>query len=83
MIKYKVKVPHVFIEIFDIEASNEEEAKKLVLDGLSNRVAEAKPIYEQTLDTKNWPIITEEEYNKIVMIPENQQDNNCESEIAK
>lgn len=66
MNKYKVKVIHIFNELLEVEAENEQlaqqEASKIILkEGYANT-----PSYETTISPDHWPVITEEEFNKIV-----------------
>jgi len=70
--KYKIKVPHIFIEFFDVEAENEDEAKNIVLEKLKESARKAEPFYEQTLNLETWPIITEDKYNEIISELESQ-----------
>jgi hypothetical protein len=66
MNKYKVKVSHVFSEIIDVEAENEEEAKKKTVSLLEKENRNAQPHYETTLPIEHWPVITEEKYNEMI-----------------
>lgn len=66
MNKYKVKVIHIFNEVLDIEAESEEKAKELAANKLTSESYEGAPSYETTIPPENWPVITEEEFNKIV-----------------
>ena len=66
MTKYKVKVIHIFNELLEVEAENEQlaqqEASKIILkEGYANT-----PSYETTMSPDHWPVITEEEFNKFV-----------------
>ena len=75
MNKYKVKITHVFAEIIDVEANNEEEARQLALENLQKDDRELKAAYETTLPMEHWPVITEEKYNEMVA--------KIEAELAK
>jgi hypothetical protein len=66
MNKYKVKVSHVFSEILDVEAANEEEAKEKAKAELENEQRPAQPQYETTIPTEHWAVITEDKYNEMV-----------------
>jgi hypothetical protein len=66
MNKYKVKISHVFSEILDVEATNEEEARKKVKLELEKEDRPAAPQYETTLPMEHWPVITEEKYNELI-----------------
>ena len=68
MNKYKVKITHVFSEVIDVEAENEESAKleaKKLIDS-KDRTARS-PVYEATISEEHWPVITEEDFNKLVI----------------
>lgn len=75
MNKYKVKVSHLFSEVFDIEAENENEAREKARVELEKDSHEVKPQYETTLPLEHWPVITEEQFNKLVK--------DFQSELAK
>lgn len=66
MTKYKVKVIHIFNEIIDIEAESEELAIQQVEKKLTSANYDGVPSYETTLPSENWPVITEENYNKLI-----------------
>jgi len=66
MNKYKVKVIHIFNEVLDIEAESEEKAKEEAANKLMSEGYEGSPSYETTIPPENWPVISEEEFNKIV-----------------
>jgi hypothetical protein len=66
MNKYKVKVIHIFNEVLDIEAESEEKAKEAAANKLMSEGYEGSPSYETTIPPENWPVISEEEFNKIV-----------------
>jgi len=66
MNKYKVKITHVFYEILDIEAENEESARKEAVTELEKESHKIRPQYETTLPPEHWAIITEEQYNQMI-----------------
>jgi hypothetical protein len=66
MNKYKVKISHVFSEVLEIEAANEEEAKEKAKAELQKEERELKPQYEATIPSEHWAVITEEKYNEMV-----------------
>jgi hypothetical protein len=66
MNKYKVKVTHVFSEILNVEAANEEEAKNKANEKLQDEKRALEPRYETTLPSEHWIVITEEQYNEMV-----------------
>jgi hypothetical protein len=66
MNKYKVKVSHVFSEVLDIEALNEEEAREKALAMLKNEDYKSAAHYETTIPTEHWPVITQEEFDNLV-----------------
>jgi hypothetical protein len=66
MNKYKVKITHVFAEVLDIEAANEEEAKEKARLELEREDRPAAPQYETTLPLEHWPVISEDKYNEMV-----------------
>jgi hypothetical protein len=66
MNKYKVKISHVFSEILDCEAANEEEAIKLIKEKITNPERDASPFYEITFPEDKWTVITEEKFNEIM-----------------
>jgi hypothetical protein len=66
MNKYKVKVSHVFSEILEVEAANEEEARQKARTELQDENRTATPQYETTLPSEHWAVITEEKYNEMV-----------------
>jgi len=74
MNKYKVKVSHVFSEVIDIEAENEQEAKEKVKDELQKEDRQAFPAYEASLPMEHWSVITEEKYNELVAKLQAEQD---------
>ena len=66
MNKYKVKISHLFSEVLDVEAANEEKAKEKAKDVLEKEDRPAAPQYETTLPMEHWPVIPEEKYNEMV-----------------
>jgi hypothetical protein len=86
MNKYKVKVSHVFSEILEVEAANEEEARQKARTELQDENRTATPQYETTLPSEHWAVITEEEYNEMVKqfeaeLAKQKEGNNEESDI--
>ncbi len=66
MNKYKVKITHVFSEIIDVDAENEDQAREKATAEIQKENRNAQPHYETTLPTEHWPVITEEKYNEMV-----------------
>lgn len=66
MNKYKIKISHVFSEIIDVEAANEEEAREKAKIELQREDRPAAPQYETTLPVEHWPVITEDKYNEMI-----------------
>jgi hypothetical protein len=66
MNKYKVKITHVFSEILDIEAFNEDEARGKAKARIVEDSYQSNPQYETTLPVEHWPVITEDKYNEMV-----------------
>lgn len=66
MNKYKVKVIHVFNELLEVEAESEAQAQEKAAGILISEGFQGNPQYETTIPPENWPVITEEEFNKIV-----------------
>jgi hypothetical protein len=67
MNKYKVKITHVFSELIDVEAENEESAKLEAKKLIESEDRAARPAYEATIPEEHWPVITEEDFNKLVV----------------
>jgi hypothetical protein len=65
MNKYKVKVTHVFSEVIDISANNEEDAREKAKEYLSKE-EEMKASYEATLPPEHWAILSQEKYDEMV-----------------
>jgi hypothetical protein len=87
MNKYKVKVSHVFSEILEVEAANEEEARQKARTELQDENRTATPQYETTLPSEHWAVITEEKYNEMVKqfeaeLAKQKEGNNEESNIT-
>jgi uncharacterized protein (DUF39 family) len=79
---YKVKVSHIFSEVFDVEAENENDAKEKVIQELNREDREVKgAVYEITIPSENWPVISEEKYQEL--LEKFNKEQNSESEIAK
>lgn len=66
MNKYKVKVIHIFNDVLDVEAKSEEEARQKAASILTDDNYKGGPRYETTIPPENWPVISEEEFNKFV-----------------
>ena len=86
MNKYRVKVSHVFSEVLDVEAANENEAREKVKTQLQDEERSATPQYETTLPSEHWAVITEEKYNEMVKqfeqeLAKHQEGNKEESNI--
>ena len=76
MNKYKVKVTHVFSELISVEAENEEAAKLAAKREIEFTDRTAHPIYEATIPEEHWPVITEEDFNKLVVEQQEKQSSN-------
>jgi hypothetical protein len=86
MNKYKVKISHVFSEVLDVEASNENEAKEKVKTEIQKENRTPNPQYETTLPSEHWAVISEEKYNEMVKqfeaeLAKQKKGNNEESNI--
>jgi hypothetical protein len=66
MNKYKVKITHVFSEILDVEAENEDSARALAIETLQKNDYQGRPQYETTIPAEHWAVISEEDFNKMV-----------------
>lgn len=66
MNKYKIKVSHVFSEVLDVEAANEEEAREKAKTELQREDRSSAPQYETTIPVEHWPVITEAKYNEMI-----------------
>lgn len=65
MNKYKVKVTHVFSEVIDISANNEEEAREKAKQYLHTE-EEMRASYEATLPPEHWAVVSQEQYDEMV-----------------
>lgn len=66
MNKYKVKVSHIFSEVLDVEADNEDAAKEIVEQELKKEDRESKIEYETTIPSEHWPVISEEKLKELM-----------------
>jgi predicted alpha/beta hydrolase family esterase len=66
MNKYKVKISHIFSEVIDIEAANEDEAKEKATAELDREDRESNIEYETTIPSENWPVISEEQLKDLI-----------------
>ena len=66
MNKYKVKVSHIFSEVIDVEAADEDEAKEKVTAKLDLTDRESNIEYETTIPAENWPVISEEQLKDLI-----------------
>jgi hypothetical protein len=66
MNKYRVKISHLFAEIIEVEAQDQEEAKQKVLEIIQKDGFESKAQYETTLPAEHWHAISEEEFQQMV-----------------
>lgn len=76
MNKYKVKVTHVFSELIEVEAENEEGAKAAARKQIESEDRTARPMYEATIPEEHWPVITEDDFNKLVAEQQEKQSSN-------
>jgi phage gp36-like protein len=69
MNKYVVKVSSVFSNIIEVEAEDEQGARAKAQETLEDKSAKAdgslKHYYESTLPPENWPVISQEKYEKL------------------
>lgn len=68
MNKYVVKVSSIFSNIIEVDANNEEEARKNAEEFLKNREAKDQAMrhyYESTFPPEHWPVITQEKYDQL------------------
>jgi hypothetical protein len=65
--KYIVKVINVFSNLISVDANNEEEAKEKAKELLVNKPAgeEFEHLYESTLPSDHWAVITKEDFDKL------------------
>jgi hypothetical protein len=64
--KYKVKVSHIFSEVINVEADNEDAAKEIVEQELKKEDRESKIEYENTIPSEHWPVISEEKLKELM-----------------
>jgi hypothetical protein len=83
MNKYKVKVVHVFSEIFDVEAEDKEGAKQKVVEIFNTEDFQNNAQYENTIPPEHWAVASEEEYQEMIKTVEAQlaKENKEESNI--
>ena len=65
--KYIVKVINVFSNLIAVDANNEEEAKEKAKELLVNKPngEEFEHLYESTLPSDHWSVITKEDFDKL------------------
>jgi hypothetical protein len=65
--KYIVKVINVFSNLIAVDANNEEEAKEKAKELLLNKPdgEEFEHLYESTLPSDHWAVITKEDFDKL------------------
>ena len=65
--KYIVKVINVFSNLISVDANNEEEAKEKAKELLVNKPdgEEFQHLYESTLPSEHWAVITQEDFDKL------------------
>ena len=65
--KYIVKVINVFSNLIAVDANNEEEAKEKAKELLVNKPdgEEFEHLYESTLPSDHWAVISQEDFNKL------------------
>jgi hypothetical protein len=65
--KYIVKVINVFSNLISVDANNEEEAKEKAKQLLVNKPEgeEFEHLYESTLPSDHWAVITKEDFDKL------------------
>lgn len=65
--KYIVKVINVFSNLIAVDANNEEEAKEKAKQLLLNKPdgEEFEHLYESTLPSDHWAVITKEDFDKL------------------
>jgi hypothetical protein len=65
--KYIVKVINVFSNLISVDANNEEEAKEKAKELLVNKPdgEEFQHVYESTLPSDHWAVITQEDFDKL------------------
>jgi hypothetical protein len=65
--KYIVKVINVFSNLIAVDANNEQEAKEKAKELLLNKPEgeEFEHLYESTLPSDHWAVITKEDFDKL------------------
>ena len=65
--KYIVKVINVFSNLISVDANNEEEAREKAKELLVNKPdgEEFEHLYESTLPSDHWAVITKEDFDKL------------------
>ena len=65
--KYIVKVINVFSNLIAVDANNEEEAREKAKELLVNKPdgEEFEHLYESTLPSDHWAVITKEDFDKL------------------
>lgn len=83
MNKYVVKVTHVFSNLIETEASNEDEARKNAMELISTDGVEFKNYYEATIPPENWNVISKEDFEKMKSDIENKLNVTKDSDIIE
>lgn len=67
MEKYVVKVINVFSNLIPVEATSQDEAREKAKELFLNKENEGKyqHLYENTLPSENWAVITQAEFDKM------------------
>jgi hypothetical protein len=64
--KYIVKVINVFSNLIAVDANNEDEAREKAKEIILNKQGEGfEHMYESTLPTEHWAVITQEDFDKL------------------
>ena len=63
---YAVKVINVFSEVVTVEATDEESAREAAALVIEDTNRDAVNVYENTLPTHHWAVITKEAYDSLV-----------------
>ncbi len=66
MNKYKVKIVHIFSEIFDVEAEDKDGAKQKVEEVMRKENFESKAQYETTVPPEHWAVASEQEFQEMI-----------------
>lgn len=66
MNKYKVKVSHIFSEVINVEADNEDAAKEIVEQEIKKEDRNSNIEYETTIPSEHWPVISEEKLKELM-----------------